>query len=311
MIVRTDRVSPVASPAVPIPPDTLIEKLNKIETLTIDDTIAPPPAIEKSKSKKLSETQSDPHFGDRTGTESCSSSAECGTGGTVTPVAGSLFEKSFSVKLSLDGRIIARAAEKPIYVCGDSHCLSPAWSVLYLDDTAPPRSPIEFDRIGHTNETNHKHTKNDKTHKNDKRDESGKSVRSVGDDGSEESEKAEKGSEGFRRREGTPRLLVPKLVTGVKQWHLRPQGDFYPKASFQQSVSSIPREADVRNFLCSFFFHFFDFFFFGVLFFFFQLRYCFEIDNLQESLFSNACIILFSYFFVIFSHIFLFFLLFY
>jgi len=25
------------------------------------------------------------------------------------------------------------------------------------------------------------------------------------------------------------RFLVPKLVTGLKHWHLRPEGDFYPK----------------------------------------------------------------------------------
>jgi hypothetical protein len=48
-----------------------------------------------------------------------------------------------------------------IYVCGDSHCLSPAWQ-----------------RVVSTNKT---------------------------------------------------LLLEPKLVTGLKHWHLRPEGDFYPK----------------------------------------------------------------------------------
>jgi hypothetical protein len=36
------------------------------------------------------------------------------------------------------------------------------------------------------------------------------------------------------------RLLVPKLVTGIKHWHLRPSSDFYPKANFQSAVSSCP-----------------------------------------------------------------------
>ncbi len=29
--------------------------------------------------------------------------------------------------------------------------------------------------------------------------------------------------------EGISRVLVPKLVTGLKHWHLRPESDFYPK----------------------------------------------------------------------------------
>mmetsp|Transcript_21674 Transcript_21674/g.31092 ORF Transcript_21674/g.31092 Transcript_21674/m.31092 type:complete len:659 (+) Transcript_21674:511-2487(+) len=41
------------------------------------------------------------------------------------------------------------------------------------------------------------------------------------------------------------RLVVPKLVTGVKQWHLRADGDFYPKAHFQCTVDSIPNGSEV------------------------------------------------------------------
>lgn len=37
---------------------------------------------------------------------------------------------------------------------------------------------------------------------------------------------------------GQQRQLVPKLVTGIKHWHLRPSSDFYPKANFQHAVSS-------------------------------------------------------------------------
>ena len=44
---------------------------------------------------------------------------------------------------------------------------------------------------------------------------------------------------------GCPRLVVPKLVTGVKHWHLRPESDFYPKFNFRQAVASIPDGSDV------------------------------------------------------------------
>ena len=64
-----------------------------------------------------------------------------------------------------------------LYVCGDSHCLSSAWS--------------ELDVVG------------------------------------------------------KKRLIVPKLVTGVKQWHLRKEGDFYPKANFSCAIDSIPNGAEV------------------------------------------------------------------
>jgi hypothetical protein len=48
------------------------------------------------------------------------------------------------------------------------------------------------------------------------------------------------------RVRGEERLLVPKLVTGMKHWHLRTESDFYPKEHFYKIVKSIPQEAEVR-----------------------------------------------------------------
>ena len=42
-----------------------------------------------------------------------------------------------------------------------------------------------------------------------------------------------------------PRLVVPKLVTGLKQYHLRKDSDFYPKAQFAQLLKTIPDGSDV------------------------------------------------------------------
>ena len=69
--------------------------------------------------------------------------------------------------------LAAETAREPVYVCGDSHALSPAW-------------------------------------------------KSVGG-----------------------RLLVPKLVTGLKHWHLREESVFYPKRSFHRTVEEIPEGSDV------------------------------------------------------------------
>jgi hypothetical protein len=44
---------------------------------------------------------------------------------------------------------------------------------------------------------------------------------------------------------GVSRLIVPKLATGVKQWHLRAESDFYPKANFQSVIATIPDGAEV------------------------------------------------------------------
>ena len=41
------------------------------------------------------------------------------------------------------------------------------------------------------------------------------------------------------------RLLVPKLVTGLKCFHLRPESDFFPKYNFKCVVDTIPDGADV------------------------------------------------------------------
>ena len=76
--------------------------------------------------------------------------------------------------------VLRAAAQRPIYVLGDSHSVSPAWSVL--------------------------------------------SVR------------------------GEARLLVPRLATGVKHWHLRAESDFYPRAHFQNMVASIPPGSEVFPF---------------------------------------------------------------
>lgn len=70
-----------------------------------------------------------------------------------------------------------QARQRPLYICGDSHCLSAAWSIL--------------------------------------------TVHSL------------------------PRLVIPKLVTGLKQWHLRPESRFYPKENFFQAVATIPVSSDV------------------------------------------------------------------
>jgi hypothetical protein len=39
--------------------------------------------------------------------------------------------------------------------------------------------------------------------------------------------------------------LVPKLVTGLKQYHLRKESDFYPKAQFATLLKSIPDASEV------------------------------------------------------------------
>ncbi|KNC53266.1 uncharacterized protein AMSG_08756 [Thecamonas trahens ATCC 50062] len=44
---------------------------------------------------------------------------------------------------------------------------------------------------------------------------------------------------------GTPHLLVPRLVTGLKIWHLREESRFYPKANFWRVIDTIPDGATV------------------------------------------------------------------
>lgn len=66
---------------------------------------------------------------------------------------------------------------QPLYICGDSHCLSSAWQILQY--------------------------------------------------------------------KGENRLLLPKLVTGCKVWHLRDESRFYPKIAFQNTIQSIPKRQSV------------------------------------------------------------------
>jgi hypothetical protein len=63
----------------------------------------------------------------------------------------------------------------PIYVIGDSHCLSSAWQKICVDNST-----------------------------------------------------------------GEQRILVPKLVTGLKHWHLHEDSLFYPKENFNRAINSIP-----------------------------------------------------------------------
>ena len=44
---------------------------------------------------------------------------------------------------------------------------------------------------------------------------------------------------------GKPTPLIPKLVTGLKCWHLRPESVFFPKNNFYNVMASIPRGARV------------------------------------------------------------------
>jgi tetratricopeptide (TPR) repeat protein len=75
-----------------------------------------------------------------------------------------------------------------IYICGDSHCIPPAWSTV-----------------------------------------STRTASSAGED------------------IVTTYTLVPKLVTGLKHWHLRPDSHFYPKMTFLSMVSTIPDGATVSS----------------------------------------------------------------
>jgi len=44
---------------------------------------------------------------------------------------------------------------------------------------------------------------------------------------------------------GEKRLLYPKLVTGLKIWHLRPESKFFPKANFYNVIETIPQGSEV------------------------------------------------------------------
>lgn len=44
---------------------------------------------------------------------------------------------------------------------------------------------------------------------------------------------------------GQRRRFVPRLVTGLKQWHLRDASTFHPKQTFHNMLSAVPDESDV------------------------------------------------------------------
>jgi hypothetical protein len=85
----------------------------------------------------------------------------------------SAYEDMISPKSSL----LIEAKANPIFICGDSHTISPAWNIV--------------------------------------------------------------------SNSGVSHLLVPKLVTGIKHWHLRNECRFYPKANFFHALKTIPDESQV------------------------------------------------------------------
>lgn len=48
---------------------------------------------------------------------------------------------------------------------------------------------------------------------------------------------------------GQPRVLYPLLATGIKHYHLRSAGDFYPKAQFANNLKRVPDGSDIM-FVC-------------------------------------------------------------
>ena len=46
---------------------------------------------------------------------------------------------------------------------------------------------------------------------------------------------------------GEARVLVPRLVTGLKIWHMRQAGIFYPKHSFLTTMANLPDGAQVTH----------------------------------------------------------------
>ncbi|TMW60256.1 hypothetical protein Poli38472_000298 [Pythium oligandrum] len=45
--------------------------------------------------------------------------------------------------------------------------------------------------------------------------------------------------------QGSPVILQPALVTGLKHWHLRPESQFYPKINFWNVLEALPRHSRV------------------------------------------------------------------
>ena len=52
------------------------------------------------------------------------------------------------------------------------------------------------------------------------------------------------------RLRGEIRLVRPLLVTGCKIWHLRPESTFYPKVQFLNTIRKLPRGSQVRTGSC-------------------------------------------------------------
>ena len=49
----------------------------------------------------------------------------------------------------------------------------------------------------------------------------------------------------WRRLESSGQLMRPYLVTGCKMWHLRPEGEFFPKHNFERQMDAVPNESNV------------------------------------------------------------------
>ena len=110
----------------------------------------------------------------------------------------SLCDDFWSDILSITPRQVHEASRRPIYIVGDSHCISLAWSIIRVDER---RQEKDSDKVG----------------------------TAIG------------------AGTGHSRLLVPRLVTGLKQWHLRNEGTFYPKANFHHTIEGIPSGSDVSH----------------------------------------------------------------
>lgn len=120
---------------------------------------------------------------------------------------GLVCNDTWSMKLSIDKALIQEASARPIYIVGDSHCLSPAWSILHIEGSFHGENRPDDTRLNPVFDSSTDITS--------------------------------------EKKKGTPRLLLPRLVTGVKQWHLRPKGNFYTKTNFHQTVRAIPSNAEV------------------------------------------------------------------
>ena len=120
---------------------------------------------------------------------------------------GLVCNDTWSMKLSIDKALIEEASARPIYIVGDSHCLSPAWSILHIEGSFHGENRPDDTRLNPVFDSSTDITS--------------------------------------EKKKGTPRLLLPRLVTGVKQWHLRPKGNFYTKTNFHQTVRAIPSNAEV------------------------------------------------------------------